>query len=145
MLCESYNLQYGTNFIALSPTNLYGSNDKFDLEKAHVMPALLRKMHLAKLLNEGHFEELLKDLNVKNLDEAKTYLAKFGVSEESVEIWGDGTPTREFIHSEDLAKALKTWQIWLKRWLALRGLYFLTRRVQMVLCKNTLQAKSLKI
>lgn len=106
MLCESYNLQYGTNFIALSPTNLYGSNDKFDLEKAHVMPALLRKMHLAKLLNEGHFEELLKDLNVKNLNEAKAYLAKFGVSEKSVEIWGDGTPTREFIHSEDLAKAV---------------------------------------
>ncbi|MEB2817727.1 GDP-L-fucose synthase [Campylobacter upsaliensis] len=106
MLCESYNLQYSTNFIALSPTNLYGSNDKFDLEKAHVMPALLRKMHLAKLLNEGRFEELLKDLDLKSLSEARAYLAKFGVSEESVEIWGDGTPTREFIHSEDLAKAV---------------------------------------
>ncbi|WP_279039001.1 GDP-L-fucose synthase family protein, partial [Campylobacter helveticus] len=106
MLCESYNLQYGTNFIALSPTNLYGSHDKFDLEKAHVMPALLRKMHLAKLLNEGHFEELLKDLDLKNLSEARAYLAKFGVSEESVEIWGDGTPTREFIYSEDLARAV---------------------------------------
>ena len=106
MLCESYNLQYGTNFIALSPTNLYGSHDKFDLEKAHVVPALLRKMHLAKLLSEDKSELVLKDLNLKSLDEARAYLAKFGVSEKSVEIWGDGSPTREFIYSEDLARAV---------------------------------------
>ncbi len=106
MLCESYNLQYGTNFIAIAPTNLYGNNDKFDLEKAHVMPAMLRKFHLAKLLNEGKQEELLKDLKMNSLDEVKKYLQTFGVNENSVEIWGTGEPTREFLHSQDLAEAV---------------------------------------
>lgn len=106
MLCESYNLQYGTNFIAITPTNLYGNNDKFDLEKAHVMPAMLRKFHLAKLLNEGKQEELLKDLKMNSLDEAKKYLQTFGVNKNSVEIWGTGEPTREFLHSQDLAEAV---------------------------------------
>ncbi len=111
MLCESYNLQYKTNFLALSPTNLYGNNDKFDLENAHVLPALLRKIHLAKLLSEDRIEELLEDLNkyakhtYTSLKEAREYLKSFGVSERSVEIWGDGSPTREFLHSEDLAEA----------------------------------------
>lgn len=106
LLCESYNLQYGTNFIAITPTNLYGNNDKFDLEKSHVVPGILRKMHLAKLLNEGRNKELLEDLNMDSLEEAKSYLLKFGVTEKSVEIWGDGTPTREFLHSDDLASAV---------------------------------------
>ena len=106
LLCESYNLQYGTNFIAITPTNLYGNNDKFDLEKSHVVPGILRKMHLAKLLNEGRNKELLEDLNMDSLEEAKSYLLKFGVTENSVEIWGDGTPTREFLHSDDLASAV---------------------------------------
>ncbi|MCR6580938.1 GDP-L-fucose synthase [Campylobacter insulaenigrae] len=105
MLCESYNLQYGTNFIAITPTNLYGNNDKFDLERSHVLPGILRKMHLAKLLNEKKYDELLNDLQMKSLDEAKNYLSKFGVTEESVEIWGTGKPTREFLHSRDLANA----------------------------------------
>ncbi|EAL5694616.1 GDP-fucose synthetase [Campylobacter jejuni] len=106
MLCESYNLQYGTNFIAITPTNLYGNNDKFDLEKAHVMPAMLRKFHLAKLLSENKEKELLKDLKLNSLDEAKEYLKTFGVNENSVEIWGTGEPTREFLHSQDLAEAV---------------------------------------
>ncbi len=106
LLCESYNLQYGTNFIAITPTNLYGNNDKFDLEKSHVVPGILRKMRLAKLLNEGRNKELLEDLNMDSLEEAKSYLLKFGVTENSVEIWGDGTPTREFLHSDDLASAV---------------------------------------
>lgn len=106
MLCESYNIQYNTNFIAITPINLYGNNDKFDLEKAHVMPALLRKFHLAKLLENNNEKALLRDLNLNSLSEAKAYLAKYGVNEKSVEIWGDGTPTREFLHSKDLAKAV---------------------------------------
>ncbi|ARJ56746.1 putative GDP-fucose synthase [Campylobacter cuniculorum DSM 23162 = LMG 24588] len=112
ILCESYNLQYHTNFIAIAPTNLYGNNDKFDLEKAHVMPALLRKIHLAKLLSEDQDEEVLKDLNhhtkeaFTNFNQAKEYLKSFGISKNSVEIWGDGTPTREFLHSEDLSEAV---------------------------------------
>jgi GDP-L-fucose synthase len=75
-MCESYNLQYGTNFISVMPTNLYGPNDNFDLETSHVLPALLRKMHEAKLNNEP-----------------------------KVEIWGSGKPRREFLYSEDMADA----------------------------------------
>ncbi|MEL0455280.1 GDP-L-fucose synthase [Flavobacteriaceae bacterium SZ-1-7] len=104
-MCESYNLQYGTNFISVMPTNLYGPNDNFDLEKSHVLPALIRKMHLAKELSEGRYDEVLKDLGIKSLEEAKSYLNKFGVSENSVEIWGSGKPKREFLWSEDMADA----------------------------------------
>lgn len=104
-MCESYNIQYGTNFISVMPTNLYGPNDNFDLEKSHVLPALIRKIHCAKLLNEKKYDEVLKDLNVSTLDEAKEYLSKFGVNESSVEIWGTGLPRREFLYSEDMADA----------------------------------------
>ncbi|WP_457744997.1 GDP-L-fucose synthase family protein [Sulfurimonas sp.] len=75
-MCESYNIQYGTNFISVMPTNLYGPNDNFDLETSHVLPALLRKMHEAKINNEP-----------------------------KVEIWGSGKPRREFLYSEDMADA----------------------------------------
>lgn len=104
-MCESYNLQYGTNFISVMPTNLYGPNDNFDLEKSHVLPALLRKIHLAKLLSENKTEEVLKDLGLKNLEEATDYLSKFGVTAHSVEVWGSGNPKREFLWSEDMADA----------------------------------------
>lgn len=104
-MCESYNIQYGTNFISVMPTNLYGPNDNFDLEKSHVLPALIRKIYLAKLLNEEKYDEVIKDLNVSTLEEAKTYLSKFGVNENSVEIWGTGNPRREFLYSEDMADA----------------------------------------
>ena len=104
-MCESYNIQYGTNFISVMPTNLYGPNDNFDLEKSHVLPALIRKIYLAKLLNEKKYDEVIKDLNVSTLEEAKTYLSKFGVNENNVEIWGTGNPRREFLYSEDMADA----------------------------------------
>ncbi|WP_108063885.1 GDP-L-fucose synthase family protein [Poseidonibacter lekithochrous] len=104
-MCESYNLQYNTNFISVMPTNLYGPNDNFDLEKSHVLPALIRKIYLAKLLNEDKVEEVLSDLNVKSLEEANAYLEKFGVNKDSVEIWGSGKPRREFLYSEDMADA----------------------------------------
>jgi len=104
-MCESYNLQYGTNFISVMPTNLYGPNDNFDLEKSHVLPALIRKIHCAKLLNEGKHDALIKDLGVATLEEAKVYLADFGVNEHQVEIWGTGNPMREFLWSEDMADA----------------------------------------
>ena len=87
------------------PTNLYGPNDNFDLEKSHVLPALIRKIHCAKLLNEKKYDEVIKDLGLNSLDEAKQYLAKFGVDETSVEIWGTGKPRREFLYSEDMADA----------------------------------------
>ena len=104
-MCESYNLQYDTNFISVMPTNLYGPNDNFDLEKSHVLPALIRKIHLAKLLNEGDFEAVKQDLKVSSIEEAKSYLESFGVDESSVEIWGSGKPMREFLWSKDMADA----------------------------------------
>lgn len=104
-LCESYNLQYGTNYIAVMPTNLYGLNDNFDLEKSHVLPALIRKIYLAKLLNEERFSEVINNTKTSSLQEAKAYLEKFGVTNNSVEIWGSGKPMREFLWSEDMADA----------------------------------------
>ena len=104
-MCESYNIQYGTNFMSVMPTNLYGPNDNFDLETSHVLPALLRKIHLANLLNEEKYDEVIKDLKVSNIDEAKKYLEKFGVTKDKVEIWGTGSPRREFMWSKDMADA----------------------------------------
>ncbi len=104
-MCESYNLQYGTNFISVMPTNLYGPNDNFDLEKSHVLPALIRKIHLAKMLSESNYEAVLQDTGLNTIEEAKEYLASFGVSEKSVEILGTGKPKREFLWSEDMADA----------------------------------------
>ena len=113
-LCESYNLQYGTNFLAVMPTNLYGPNDNFNLETSHVLPALIRKMHLAKLLKEGDFKGIREDLNVRPIEQTdgtasekniQDILAKYGITSESVEIWGTGKPLREFLWSEDMADA----------------------------------------
>ncbi len=103
-MCESFALQYGCNFLSVMPTNLYGNNDNFDLETSHVLPALLRKMHLAKLLSQGNMQALSKDtkLEGKNLE---SYLARFGIRKDSVEIWGSGNPRREFLHSIDMAQA----------------------------------------
>lgn len=104
-MCESYNLQYGTNFISVMPTNLYGANDNFDLETSHVLPALIRKIHLAKLLSEEKYDEVVKDLRLSSIEEAVEYLSNFGVSKEKIEIWGSGEPRREFLYSEDMADA----------------------------------------
>jgi GDP-L-fucose synthase len=104
-LCESCNLQYGTNFISVMPTNLYGPGDNFDLEKSHVLPALVRKIHLARLMEAGDMEAVLADLGAGSAAEAGAILERFGVSAESVEIWGTGRPRREFLWSEDMADA----------------------------------------
>ena len=104
-LCESYNLQYGTNFISVMPTNLYGPNDNFDLEKSHVLPALIRKIHLAKLLEEGKTAAVVEDLKVNTFEEAEAILSKFGITSKAIEIWGTGNPKREFLWSEDMADA----------------------------------------
>jgi len=104
-MCESYNIQYKTNFISVMPTNLYGPNDNFDLEKSHVLPALLRKVHLAKLLSENNIEALLLDLKVNTIEDAKIPLDRYKISKNNVEIWGSGAPMREFLWSEDMADA----------------------------------------
>jgi len=173
-LCESYNLQYGTNFISVMPTNLYGPNDNFDLEKSHVLPAMLRKMHLGKCLEENNWEAIREDLNKRPIEGINgdgetrrqedvatrrqgeeeterlgdketgrrgdeelrseseqnktilTILSKYGIrltqspnrqvstspslhiaplQNVSVEIWGTGSPMREFLWSEEMADA----------------------------------------
>ena len=116
--CESYNLQYGTNFMSVMPTNLYGPNDNFDLEKSHVLPALIRKIHLGKALENNDWKTIQSDLNhlsIKGIDgnaskdEILKVLNSFGISESSdgisVEVWGTGKPMREFLWSEDMADA----------------------------------------
>lgn len=117
-MCESYNLQYGTNFISVMPTNLYGPNDNFDLETSHVLPALLRKMILGKFLYEKDFNAIRKDLGkrpIEGLDHTASeeniieILNNYGVRKTAdsveVEIWGSGKPMREFLYSEDMADA----------------------------------------
>ena len=125
-MCESYNLQYGTNYIAVMPTNLYGPNDNFHLENSHVMPAMMRKIYLAKLLHEGDWQKIRRDLTIRpvganikenreqvryviggNSDEAliRKILGWYGIEDNKVTLWGTGTPLREFLWSEDMADA----------------------------------------
>lgn len=133
-MCESYNIQYGTNFISVMPTNLYGPNDNFDLEKSHVLPALIRKMHLGKCLesvkwsdlaakSDENWEKVKDDLNknpiegvtgANTIEEILSILDKYGIKSlstehltrnTSIEIWGSGSPKREFLYSEDMADA----------------------------------------
>lgn len=117
-MCESYNLQYGTNFISVMPTNLYGPNDNFDLEKSHVLPALIRKIHLGKALEQNNWDTIRKDLDKLPIEGIKgsseqtkieNILKKYGVWKKSggvsVEIWGSGKPMREFLWSREMADA----------------------------------------
>ena len=113
-MCESFNLHYGTNYIAVMPTNLYGPNDNFDLERSHVLPAMIRKIHLAHCLKQGDWDAICKDLNqrpVEGIDgnsskeDILAILAKYGISNSEVKLWGTGTPLREFLWSEEMADA----------------------------------------
>lgn len=113
-MCESYNLQYGTNYIAVMPTNLYGPNDNFHLENSHVMPAMMRKIYLAGLIHQSDWAHIRKDMNVRpvqgvdgNSSEAEILeiLEKYGIEDNQVTLWGTGTPFREFLWSEDMADA----------------------------------------
>ena len=148
-MCESYNLQYGTNYIAVMPTNLYGPNDNFHLENSHVMPAMMRKVYLAKLIHDGAWDKIAIDLNKRPVEgvtgegltntnltndtnnefsnspildskknpchpcdpcsekrkEALRVLAKYGIYDNRVVLWGTGKPLREFLWSEDMADA----------------------------------------
>jgi GDP-L-fucose synthase len=104
-MCESYNVQYQTNFLSIMPTNLYGIEDNFNLETSHVIPALIRKMYLAKLLATKQKEKIVKNLNLSSFEEAEQKLFSLGITAKSVEIWGSGKPKREFLWSEDLASA----------------------------------------
>ena len=128
-MCESYNLQYGTNYIAVMPTNLYGPNDNFHLENSHVMPAMMRKIYLAKLIHDGEWDKIAIDLNKRPVsyklpssgeegqgvvaivngtsskEDILAALAHYGIYNNKVILWGTGTPLREFLWSEDMADA----------------------------------------
>lgn len=113
-MCESFNLQYGTDYVAVMPTNLYGPNDNFHLENSHVLPAMLRKAHLAKLLSNGDYTAIRADLKARPVStisssasdkDIKEGLSKFGIYPNKLLLWGSGTPLREFLWSEDMADA----------------------------------------
>lgn len=117
-MCESYNIQYGTNFIAVMPTNLYGLNDNFNLETSHVLPAILRKVHLGKCLENNAWDIIEQDLDVRPIEgisgtssktEILEILAKYGIKKVGdvvqVELWGSGKPMREFLWSQEMGDA----------------------------------------
>lgn len=125
-MCESYNLQYGTNYIAVMPTNLYGPNDNFHLENSHVMPAMMRKVYLAKLIHDADWQRICVDMNKRPInptDKLRALIGEgnvdgqnsrerilkalefYGISDNKVVLWGTGTPLREFLWSEDMADA----------------------------------------
>ena len=113
-MCESFNLQYGTNYIAVMPTNLYGPNDNFDLERSHVLPAMVRKIHLAKCLEESDMDAVRADLAKRPVEgedgtgsdkDILDLLARYGITPSGVTLWGTGRPLREFLWSEEMADA----------------------------------------
>jgi len=111
-MCEACNRQYGTRFLAVMPTNLYGPNDNFDLETSHVFPVLIRKFHLGKLAMKGDIEGIRKDEATfgplpTELKEAigLSQYSEFSNHESHVILWGTGSPRREFLHVDDMADA----------------------------------------
>jgi GDP-L-fucose synthase len=118
-MCSCYNRQFGRNFISVMPTNQYGENDNFNMETAHALPMLLRRFHLAKLIQSGNFNAIRKDLEkhpicfglhsnqiiLNNDDALGQALSRFGVYRDRVVVWGDGSVYREFMNSDDLADA----------------------------------------
>lgn len=113
-MCESYFSQYGSPFISVMPTNLYGENDNYDLEKSHVLPALIRKMHLGKLLQNNQWDLIRKDLDINPIETVSgnadnsailKILEKYGITDQHVTLWGTGEVYREFLHVDDMAAA----------------------------------------
>ena len=115
-LCRYYNEQYGTDFISAMPTNLYGPNDNYNLETSHVLPALIRKYHLAKLLQQKDYDSIKADFRIYGISNKKEIeiltkediveiLNKYGIYDEYVTLWGSGSPFREFLYADDLAEA----------------------------------------
>jgi len=118
-MCESYNLQYDTNYLTVMPTNTYGPNDSYDLENCHALPALIRKFHLAKLASQDDwdgiqrdeliFDKIPRDIKTDLSFEASRPNTRNSIinNKPTVRLWGSGNPQREFIYSEDLADMIK--------------------------------------
>jgi GDP-L-fucose synthase len=118
-LCEAYSSQYQCNFISVMPTNLYGQNDNYDFVNSHVLPALVRKFYLGACLEQQDWAAIRQNLraypiggvdySTQSTEEIIALLKKFGILHQadstSIEIWGTGTPKREFLHADDLAEA----------------------------------------
>lgn len=117
-MCEAYHSQYGSNFISIMPTNLYGQNDNYDLEKSHVLPALIRKMYLGKCLSENDWTKIRADLDKRPVEGVNgsfseevilKVLNKYGITNDNndvkITLWGTGSPLREFLHVDDMADA----------------------------------------
>ncbi|MGD9042634.1 MAG: GDP-L-fucose synthase [Desulfobacterales bacterium] len=113
-LCEAYNRQYGTRYRSVMPTNLYGPNDHFGLDNSHVLPAMIRKFHLAKLARRGDWESINKDeaffgpISAEFLDGLNALAeaeARDPQPTSGIHLWGSGRPKREFLHVDDLAAA----------------------------------------
>ena len=122
-MCQSYNRQYGTSFVSVMPTNLFGPNDNFDLESSHVLPALIRKFHLANLASRGDWRAIQKDeslygkipddiqASLISISEANGFEAPLPAArcqlsaDPAVTLWGTGSPRREFLYVDDLADA----------------------------------------
>ncbi len=114
-LCRYYNEQYGTNFMSVMPTNLYGPDDNFDLETSHVLPALIRKLHLAKLLSQKDYASIARDLerfgNSLSVGPSGDpnllvkHLSGFGIHPGRIVLWGTGEPKRDFLYADDLSVA----------------------------------------
>ena len=114
-LCRYYNEQYGTNFMSVMPTNLYGPGDNYDLETSHVFPGVIRKLHLAKLLSRKDYSALYRDLERfgNNLSVSPSdspaliteHLSRFGIHADKVVLWGSGEPEREFLYVDDMSDA----------------------------------------
>ena len=127
-MCESYNIQYGTNFVSVMPTNLYGPNDNYNLETSHVLPALIRKMHLGKCLENNDWGAMREDLKKRPIEgvnenfsetEILQILSKYGIQlvkskrnpapgnkhPVTIALWGSGYPYREFLYVDDMAAA----------------------------------------
>jgi len=124
-MCESFNIQYNTDFISVMPTNLYGPGDNYNLRESHVLPALLRKFHLGRCLEEGNWDAIRRDLTrypVEDVDgkggedgiiavlekngvKREGGATENGISKVTVSVWGTGLPLREFMYSKDMAEA----------------------------------------
>ncbi len=113
-MCEAYHSQYGCNFVSIMPTNLYGPNDNYNLETSHVLPALIRKMHLGKALMNNDWAAVRADMDKRPVEGVngkadqkaiETVLAKYGIDKTHITLWGTGSPLREFLHVDDMAAA----------------------------------------